>query len=336
MKNKRNKAFPLRKVLLLMVPVLLLIFGIQQAGGWGFWAHKRINRLAVFTLPPEMIGFYKSNLEFVTAHAVDPDKRRYSVEGEDKNHYIDVDYYGEYPFEMVPRKWTEAVAKYSEDTIREYGILPWNLEWTLSKLTKAFEEKNVNRILRLSSDIGHYLGDAHVPLHTTLNYNGQLTGQKGIHGFWESRCPELFADENYDYFVGKAEYIENPREEFWEIVLESHAHVKHVLDLERELTEEFPTDQKYTFDERGAATMRNYSIEFSEAYEQRLNGMIEARMQAAILSIGSFWFTAWVNAGQPDLGEIRELTESEIQQKKDEELNNEFKTGKIKGRDHSN
>lgn len=325
-----------KKNFLIVFPIILVTLSIQQVNGWGFWAHKRINRLAVFTLPPEMIGFYKANLEFVTAHAVDPDKRRYSVEGEDKNHYIDVDYYGEYPFDMVPRQWNDAIEKYSEDTIREYGILPWNLEWTLKKLTRAFEDENINKILRHSSDIGHYLGDAHVPLHTTLNYNGQLTNQKGIHGFWESRCPELFADANYDYFVGKAEYIENPNEKFWEIVLESHSHVKHVLALEKQLTEEFPSDKKYAFDQRGQSNMRNYSIEFSEAYERKMNGMIEARMQDAILSIGSFWFTAWVNAGQPDLKKIGQLLESEDQIKKDDELENEFKSGKIKGRDHQN
>lgn len=82
--------------------IVILILQIKPAHSWGFWAHKRINRLAVFTLPPEMIGFYKIHLEFITDHAVDPDKRRYSVEGEDKNHYIDIDHYGEYPFENFP------------------------------------------------------------------------------------------------------------------------------------------------------------------------------------------------------------------------------------------
>ncbi len=42
---------------------------------WGFFGHRRINRMAVFTLPPGLIPFYKKNLEFITEHAVDPDKR---------------------------------------------------------------------------------------------------------------------------------------------------------------------------------------------------------------------------------------------------------------------
>ncbi len=318
--------------------LIIMFFSLSQineAQSWGFWAHKRINRLSVFTLPPEMIGFYKSHLEHITEHAVDPDKRRYAVEGEDKKHYIDVDVYGEYPFDNVPRVWSEAVEKFSEDTLMEYGILPYNLEWMMGKLTRAFEEQNLKRILRHSSDIGHYIGDGHVPLHTTVNYNGQLTGQKGIHGFWESRCPELFATDNYDFFVGKAIYVENIRDKIWEIVLESASHVPEVFAQEIRLTKEFPDDKKYAFDERGDILLKNYSYEFSEAYEKSLDGMIEDRMRDAILNIGSFWYTAWVNAGKPDLNRLGELalTDEEIEEQK--ELDNKSNGGKIKGRDHS-
>jgi len=311
-----------------------LLFNMRESQSWGFWAHKRINRLAVFTLPPEMIGFYKANLEYVTEHAVDPDKRRYSAEGEDKKHYIDIDHYGEYPFKDFPRDWDEAIAKYSEDTIREYGILPWNLQATMGKLTRAFKDGNTRRILRHSVDIGHYIGDAHVPLHTTENYNGQMTGQKGIHGFWESRCPELFADDNYDYFVGKAVYLEDSEEQFWDIIMKSASHVQTVLDTERELTKKFPDDKKYAFAERNNSLLRTYSEEFSKAYEQELNGMIEERMRSAILNIGSVWYTAWVNAGKPNLDGDEEVALTEEEEEVQKKLDEQSKTGKIIGRDH--
>ena len=137
---------------------------------WGFFGHKRINRIAVFTLPPEMFGFYKEHIEFLTEHAVDPDKRRYAVEGEAQCHYIDLDHYyksGENPFINVPRKWKDAVEKYSEDTLQAYGIVPWHIQIMKNKLQYAFENKNVDLILKYSADIGHYIADAHVPLHTT-------------------------------------------------------------------------------------------------------------------------------------------------------------------------
>jgi len=181
-----------------------------------------------------MVAFYKQHLEYVTTHAVDPDKRRYASENEAPRHYIDIDHYGEYPYENVPRRWDEAVAAFSEDTLKAYGIVPWTIEKWTYYLQKAFEEKDVKRILSLSADLGHYVADGHVPLHTTTNYNGQLTNQHGIHGFWESRLPELFG-EDYDYWVGKAEYIDYPNETIWDFVLESAAAVDTVLNFEQRL-----------------------------------------------------------------------------------------------------
>jgi hypothetical protein len=320
-------------VLLLMVP-----FGSNMLFSWGFFAHKRINRLATFTLPPEMIGFYKRNINFITEHAVDPDKRRYAVTDEAPRHYIDIDHYGEGmdAFKQVPRKWSEAVKKYSEDTLLAYGTVPWHIDIMVFKLTKAFEEGNLDRILRLSAEIGHYIGDAHVPLHTTENYNGGMTDQKGIHGFWESRLPELFSD-NYDFLVGRAEYIDDPLKYAWEMVEASHAAKDSVLLFEAEMNREWPTDRKYTMENRGAVLMKVYSQEYSEEYHRRLNGMVERRMRASIHAIGSLWYTCWVNAGQPDLSKLydRELSAQEQEEMMELELQIKGSDG-IKGREHEN
>jgi len=303
------------------------------SGPWGFWGHKRINRVAVFTLPTEMIGFYKENLYYITTHAVDPDKRRYALENEAENHYIDIDYYGDYPYEELPRKWDEAVEKYSEDTLRAYGISPWNLQWYYKRLVNNFKAGDSKRILKTSADIGHYIGDIHVPLHTTLNYNGQLTDQKGIHGFWESRVPEL-KGEDYDYFVGKAEYIPDIEEWVWGIVMSSAAAVDSVLRFERELTEEFDPDEKYVYEERGILMMKTYSREFAEAYNARLDNMIERRMRMTILNLGSLWYSAWVDAGSPDLSIIDAVEITEEEREAEKELEKKFQDGEIKGRKH--
>src|SRR5690606_35630243 len=147
---------------------------------------------------------------------------------------------------------------------------------------QAFIEEDKARIIRLCAEMGHYLGDAHVPLHATSNYNGQLTGQLGIHAFWESRIPELFAEESYDFFVGKAVYISNPSEFFWNTVLESNALVDSVLVIERRLRAEFPSDQQYCFDDRLDATVRTQCREYARAYQQQMNGMVEQRMRQAV------------------------------------------------------
>ena len=370
--------------------VFLLILGgvcIAAAPRWGFFGHRRINRMAVFTLPPEMGRFYKHHLEYITEHAVDPDKRRYATKHEAVRHYIDIDRWGKYPFEGLPRDWTEVmlkhttihvvnsrldtlalrldtlgkgleflvfrdtlhqqfyavnqkhyrkffidnilpqyyeeewrvdcgllaglfgksldcIAAYAEEHFSGYGILPYHLEKMQYNLTQAFRQKDVGRILRLSAEMGHYIGDAHVPLHTTENYNGQLTNQLGIHAFWESRLPELFADKEYDFFVGPAVYWEQPQDVFWETVLTSHLLVDSVLQIERRLSEQFPRDQQYCYEERLDNTIRTQCAEYARAYHEAMKGMVEERMRRSVLAIGSSWYTAWVNAGQPDLNKL--------------------------------
>lgn len=320
-------------VLLLMIP-----FGSNMLFSWGFFAHKRINRLACFTLPPDMIGFYKRNLNYITEHAVDPDKRRYIAKDEAPRHYIDIDHFGPRMecFKAMPRQWNEAVQKYTEDTLQAYGIVPWHIDVMVFRLTKAFQDGNLDRILRYSAEIGHYIADAHVPLHTTENYNGDMTNQHGIHGFWESRLPELFSDE-YDFLVGRAEYVDNPLDFAWKVVEGSHAALDSVLLFEAELNAEWPSDRKYAMENRGSVLMKVYSQEYSEEYHNRLNGMVERRMRAAIHGVGSIWYTAWVNAGQPNLEGLydKKLSPEEEEEMIELELKVKGSDG-IKGREHEN
>jgi hypothetical protein len=301
--------------------LFLLLSLYQQSFCWGFYAHKKINYYAVFLLPPEMIAFYKQNIDFLSEHAVDPDKRRYAVKEEGARHYIDIDHYGTYPFNELPHNWDSAVTKFSIETIQQNGIVPWWLQTMAYRLTEAFKQKNVSGILKLSAEIGHYLADAHVPLHASSNHNGQLTGQRGIHGFWESRIPELLAENKWDFFIGKAEYIKNPSDFIWKRVLESAAASDTVLKYEQQLTSRFPPDEKFSFENRNGVIIRQYSTAFSIAYDQLLKGMIERRMRQSILAVASFWYTSWVNAGQPDLTNLsgKDFTPEDV--KEFEELN---------------
>ena len=355
---------------------LTILCGHTTKENWGFYGHKRINQLAVFTLPPPLIGFYKQHIDYVRSHAVDPDKRRYAVVGEAVKHYIDLDEWGEPPFDTLPRYWLDAKAKFAtiilthsqKDTLRIKGIdiwnncarpycdtlqgfksivarahhlsfefndkipidsfkllptidssyqhiqlvdefshngtLPYNIERVYNQLVKAMEQKDVKKILKYSADIGHYIGDAHVPLHTTKNYNGQLTNQIGIHSFWESRIPELFADKDYDFFVGTAVELDDVHTTIWDFVLHSHTLVDDVLTKDAELKQSFPSDQQYCFEERLNVTTKLPCSAFAAAYQKSLNGMIEQQMRASIKTIGDIWYTAWITAGKPDLNNL--------------------------------
>lgn len=321
---------------LLLVVAGILISSNSPVFAWGFFAHKEINELAVYTLPQEMLGFYKNHIDFLKEHAVDPDKRRYGVEGEAPRHFIDIDHFCKgkehcNPFLAMPRSWFEAKKLHSEDTLQEYGIVPWHIQVMLKRLTRAFESGDANYILRTSAEIGHYIADAHVPLHTTENYNGQMTDQYGIHGFWESRLPELY-HEDYDFFVGKAAYVKDPLDYTWNFIEQSHYALDSVLRFEKELTEQFPEDKKFTFEERGRVVIETYSQEFSNAYHNKLNGQVERRMRSSVIDIGSFWYTAWVNAGQPNLNKL-ESDQEELKEEIAKELENN-REKKVKSREH--
>jgi hypothetical protein len=221
--------------------------------------------------------------------------------------------------------------------LNTYGIVPWYIPLMLGRLTKAFKEKNFNEIMRNSADIGHYIADAHVPLHASTNHDGQLTNQKGIHAFWESRVPELLAEKQFDFFVGKAAYLKDPSDFIWARVIESGQEADSVLSIERELTKQFAPDKKYSFEERNGKLIRQYSSAFTIAYNEKLNGMVERRMRQAIFAVASFWYTAWVNAGQPDLKELSGQKFSEVDAKEFQELDKQWQSnGKIIGREENN
>lgn len=311
-KSEKNRFFfknALKFSLIIALPALF--WGANSH--WGFWAHKRINRLAVFRLPVEMQVFYKKYMDYLSENAVNPDKRRYAVAGEAERHFIDLDVYGDSALKVLPKYWQAAVQKIGEDSLRKHGIVPWHVQIAASQLTAAFKARNTSRILRISADLGHYIADAHVPLHTTRNYNGQLTGQDGIHGFWESRLPELFA-EDYDMWLGPAAYRKDIADDIWKAVEGSHAAMDSVLLFEKQLTEGFKADKKYSFELRNNVLARMHSREFSEKYHRMLAGQVEKRMRASVQMVGDIWYTCWIDAGQPDLSQLVDAGPDHVEQ----------------------
>jgi hypothetical protein len=279
-----------------------------------------------------MIQFYKNHIIYITEAAVNPDRRRYSVVDEAPRHYIDLDHYGDSSLFVMPKFWSDAIGKYSEDTLKAYGIVPWHVNTMYYRLRDAFLMKDPDRILKISAELGHYIADANVPLHTTENYNGQLTGQEGIHGFWESRLPELFSND-YDFFVGKAEYLDNPQLTIWTGIAAAHLEVKFVLQEEKKLAAKFQ-ERKYSFETKAKQTVKVYSQDYAKAFHKIMDGMIERQMRASIKMIGDFWYTAWVDAGQPDLNALldHKPSEEELLQRKLEV--EDWKARNIKPRGH--
>jgi len=274
-----------------------------------------------------MAGFYKANIDFITLHAISADKKRYEDSTEAPHHFFNADHYGPKPFVTVPHKWDEVTKKYSQDTVIKYGTVPWTIRYQYYKLVNAFKGHDTTGILRTSANLGHYVADACVPLHLTSNYNGQLTNQTGLHALWESRIPELFGNQ-YHLYPGKIVYIEDPLSQAFIICRGSFKCVDSVLKIEKAISKTFKDDQKFEIVVKGKRKVKDYSTAYCKAYQQALKGMIARRMRFAIKMVASYWYSAWVDAGQPNLNKIIDhpLTESEKQKIAREEFS--LKTGK--------
>jgi len=289
----------------------LLIFLFYS---WGFHAHKTINKTAVYLLPAQLSPFFIKHIDEIEQRSVSADKRRYVDSTEAIKHYIDIDLYGENPFDSIPDHWMDAKQKYTQDTLFERGILPWVIFWEYKKLVNAMDSGSQASVIRHASDLGHYVADACVPLHTTSNYNGQFTHQKGIHSLWETRIPESFSGD-YEYYIGNVVHLPNPLKFSWILVKESHALIDSTLSLEKRLSDHYKEDGKYRFKIKNGQIGREYSKEYVNDYNLCLDGMVERRLQRAIRALASFWYSAWIEAGMPDLTKIKVAGKEDISDK---------------------
>jgi hypothetical protein len=284
----------------MMKYLLCCLIVYQQAYAyipWGFYAHKKINKQAIFTLPSPLIGLYKRHISDVERFAVLPDQRRHSLDQEAARHYIDLDRYNKEHIKYMT--WENATNYYSEDSLQKHGIVPWNILSYYKQLKYAFIEKDTMRIIKLSAELGHYVADAHVPLHTTSNYDGQQTNQVGIHSFWESKIPEQIQDQ-LDDWSGPADYIPNVLHAAWDWIFESHSLLANVFTGEKLINERMPDSKKYRHGQKGLNLEKMYTEPYIEAYHKQLDNQVERRYQASIKHIGNLWYSAWLEAGEPD------------------------------------
>ena len=289
--------YPLKKRNLLLIGLLMsLPYGLLSSPPWGFFAHKKINKLAIYALPPEMIQFYKRHRTELENMAVLPDQRRYILDKEAARHYIDLDQY--VISRIIFSDWEQIKRQFPEDSIQKHGIVPWHIPIVYKNLTQAFIKKDTISIIKLSAELGHYIGDAHVPLHTTSNYDGQKTGQTGLHSFWESRIPEIL-DSALEDWIGPAEYLSNIQKSAWEWVIDSNQEVAILIQKEKEISRQIPNNKKFTFEQKGTTLQKTPSLFYSKKYHQSLGNQIEKRFNAAIKHVSDVWYSAWVDGGQP-------------------------------------
>ncbi len=330
-KKTTNFNFMPKKVIFPAIVLLLSLIIIS----WGRFGHEHINRSAVMALPEPLQSFFYNHIDFLTLESTVPDLRKSTLndKSEGPKHYFDVENFG--ALDTIPRDFEVVKKRYNAEFLQNNGILPWYIQEMTIKLTKAFKEKRKTEILFIAGDLAHYLADAHMPLHTSANHDGQLTDQKGIHSLWETKIPDMFGND-YNFYTGEVKFIDNIEIETWRIMKESNDLSHSLLSIEKELRSTFPSDkiyEKQTEEKLQSGKPKDlvFSKEYIIKFNEKLNGMVEQQMRKSIQITANFWYTAWVNAGKPDLSKLdnKEVTNRNSKfLKKDLKL---WKTGKLFG-----
>ena len=317
------KNFKIRPTLITLSALGVALFLLS----WGVIGHERINRAAVMALPKPLQTFFYNHIDFITQESTVPDLRRNVLNDkmEPPRHYFDMENFGDVV--TFPKTMDEAKLKYDEKFLTKNGILPWHIQDLMVKLTKAFKEKRKNEILFIAGDLGHYIADGHMPLHTSDNHDGQNTNQKGIHSLWESRLPELFA-KDYKFNVPQGVYLENVEKATWDMIFDTHSLVEPLLAIDKKLRTATPENKIFVTDASGVIVKNKYggtmySDEYAKQLHADMNGMVQQQMRKAITVTASFWYTAWVNAGKPDLSG---LDAAELTKRNNKTLKKDLKT----------
>ena len=278
-----------------IVPAALLALAISalpaaRLGAWGFNGHKYIADRAIDLLPPEIRPFFQKYRTTVVEHAIDPDTyRTVGWTEEDPRHFLDMDSYGPFPFKDLPHDYKAAVAARGADFVIKNGLVPWRTQEIYDQLRDAFRQLQTSAYARdniklFSSVISHYAADSFQPLHAAANYDGQLTGQHGIHSRFET---ELF--DRYQQKLALAPpaltSIPSAREFIFSTLTDSFSFVQPILDADREASQgrEFYDD--------------GY---FAKLFE-KTGPILEKRIAGATAGVASLIAQAWIDAGRPVL-----------------------------------
>lgn len=284
----------------LIVGLLLII----TCSSWGFLVHRTVAQLAIYELPSSMRNFFWKNKDSIVSQSIRPDVRRNTDKNEFPRHFIDLENYGDSAAWKMPLTKSAALQIYSLDTLHKYGYVPYVVQDVLQQLTDAFRKGDKDSILFYAIDLCHYIGDANVPLHTSNNFDGQLTGQRGLHALWESTVPDQLMN-GYKLRDGhKAQYVVNPAASIWESVRRAHDLVQPLIDAERAASKEVPDSIKFQMVHRYGRDMKVYTAAFAKIYGVHLGSMVQDQLMHSSDQIADFWYTAWVNAGKPDLDNL--------------------------------
>jgi len=278
----------MRNLTIVVLAALIFIAVPHRADAWGFDVHRYIMARAIPLLPAPIRPFFEKYQTTIVEHSIDPDLWRTAGWLEEPpRHFVDMDAYGAFPFKELPHEYDKAVARYGKEFVEKNGTLPWRTEEIYRKLVEAFTQKagySRENIKFFSSVIAHYTADAHVPLHAALNYDGQLTGQWGIHSRFESELYERYRDK-LTITPKPVVTIANPREFIFDSLHASFQLMQPMLDA----------------DKAAVAGRDVYDDGYFTLFFSRTQPILEQRLSESITGVASMIAQAWIDAGRPEL-----------------------------------
>jgi hypothetical protein len=268
----------------LAVLLLILFLGLPSSYGWGENAERLIANKAVDTLPEEMQPFFQANRRFLVQHVTDPDEAQEKNPTDEHNGFIRLDHYGQFPFSALPRTYTAAVSKFTRRTVETYGLLPWQIGIYSKKLTDAFESHNWNDVRLSAAILAHYAAAAHDPFNTTVDKDGSLSAQPGVNERFDSGLVDRY---QLFFFVkpNEAAFVRDPTEQAFEMALSAHSWLENVL----------------LGDRRAHEGLAGYTDEYYDRFYAQAGAVLIRQLSDASTDVGSYWMTAWINAGRPQL-----------------------------------
>jgi hypothetical protein len=268
---------------LVAMPALWLLI-VHPLAAWGPAGHDIVNTWAIQTLPSEMRGFFEANRRFLVEHANDPDVWMAKDRYERNRHYIYMDKYGMFPFVGLPHLFRQAVEKYGAGRLNRDGVLPWQVGEYSLRLTTAFKSHNWDQVKLEAALLAHYVADARDPLHVTQNFDGQLTGQKGLEDRFEIRLLDRYAK----FFIlhpDDASKIDDPTEYAFQTCLEAYTGLDSII----------------LADLRARRNLPDYTDDYFDRFYSQIGANVMRAINEAARDAGSYWYTAWLNAGKPAL-----------------------------------
>lgn len=264
--------------------LLFAVFGHHSSFAWADGGQRMVINKAIETLPDEIRPFFEANRQYLNQHVVDPEaqeKRDPTLEDLD---FIKIDHYGPFPFTNLPRSYAAAVAKFGRRSVYTYGVLPWQVGTYSKKLTDAFEARNWADAKLTAALLAHYVAESHDPFNTTMNWDGRLSGQLGVNDRFSTG---LFDRFQLFFFVRPSEavYIHDPTDHAFEMVLSAHSWLENIL----------------LSDMRARQGLSGYGDEYFDRFYAQTGTVLVRQLTDASTDLGSYWMTAWINAGRPQL-----------------------------------